>query len=69
MTTTATIRLDEELLRMAKRFRVNVSAAARAGIEDAIRRKRILREIEKMAATAVTPLEPSMTTLRRLRDG
>jgi post-segregation antitoxin (ccd killing protein) len=67
--TTATIRLDDELLKAAKRYRINVSEAARAGIQDAIRRRRMLDNIDAMAKSAVQPKEPSAVTLRRLRDG
>jgi post-segregation antitoxin (ccd killing protein) len=67
--TSTTIRLDAELLKAAKRHHVNVSAAARAGIEEAIRRHRMLKNADDLARMAVKPKEPSVVTIRRLRDG
>lgn len=65
----ATIRLDADLLKAAKRHHINVSEAARAGIQEAIRRKRMLDNLDALGKAAVKPKEPSAVTLRRLRDG
>lgn len=65
----ATIRLEESLLKEARRHGINVSQAARDGIEEAIRRQRMLEAVDYLAKIAVQPKEPSLTTLRRLRDG
>ncbi len=66
---TATIRLDEDLLKQARQLRINVSQAARDGIRAAIQRRRVLENVATLAKLAVTPKEPSSTTIRRLRDG
>jgi post-segregation antitoxin (ccd killing protein) len=68
MSTTATIRIDAELLRRARRRKVNVSQAARQGIEDAIRAHDFRENTDWLAAHEVRPVEPSGTTLRRIRD-
>ncbi len=65
----ATIRIDEALLKTARRHNINVSEAARAGIQDAIRRHRMLANVETLRKMAVKPVEPTLVTLRRLRDG
>lgn len=65
---TTTIRLDDELLKTAKKHKVNVSEAARFGIEEMIRRRRIIEASERLAKLAVKPDEPSEVTIRRLRD-
>ncbi|MEK6976314.1 MAG: type II toxin-antitoxin system CcdA family antitoxin [Candidatus Thermoplasmatota archaeon] len=66
---TTTIRLDAELLKAAKKLHINVSEAARMGIEEAIRRQRIVANIQYLASIAVKPKEPSEVTIRRHRDG
>lgn len=68
MTTTATIRVDAELLKRAKRRRINVSRAARQGIEDAIHAREFRENTAWLAAREAKPVEPSKVTLRRLRD-
>lgn len=67
--TSTTIRLDDALLKAARRHHINVSEAARAGIQEAIRRRRMLDAVDALEKVAVKPKEPSLTTLRRLRDG
>jgi post-segregation antitoxin (ccd killing protein) len=68
VSTTATIRIDAELLRKAKRRKVNVSQAARQGIEDAIRAREFRQNTDWLAAHEIEPVEPSGRTLRRVRD-
>lgn len=65
---TTTIRLDDDLLKAAKKYHINVSEAARVGIEEAIRRQRMLENGKFLASIAITPTEPSEVTIRRLRE-
>ena len=67
VTTTATIRIDADLLKRAKRRRINVSQAARQGIEDAIRAREFSENSIWLAAHEVTPMRPSKAVLRQVR--
>lgn len=68
VSTSATIRLDEALLEEARKLGVNVSEAARQGIQEAVKRARYLEILKEVRSRAVVPDEPSGVTVRRMRD-
>lgn len=68
MSTSATIRLDEALLEEARKLGVNVSEAARQGIQEAVKRARYLEVLKDVRSRSVVPDEPSSVTIRRMRD-
>lgn len=61
------LRLDEDLIREARALGINVSQAAREGIREAIRRKRMLENVDWLAAQA-SASEPAEDLVRRMRD-
>lgn len=66
---TVTIRVDSRLLHRAKRSRINLSEAARAGIEAAIRSADFHASSKWLAKHSVASDEPVETTIRRIREG
>ena len=68
VSTSATIRLDEALLDEARKLGVNVSEAARQGIQEAVKRARYLETLKEVRSRSVVPDEPSGVTIRRMRD-
>lgn len=64
-----TVRVDSRLLQRAKKNRINLSEAARAGIEAAIRSADFHANSKWLAAHSVTSDEPVETTIRRIREG
>jgi post-segregation antitoxin (ccd killing protein) len=63
------IRVDEELLRRARRHRINVSEAARQGIAQAIRRRQVQKQLEWLADHRIRGLNRRTDEIiREIRD-
>lgn len=67
----ASLRIEKELLDEAKELGLNVSEAAREGIRNAIRKKRMLDNLDWLEKNAVKPppgTPPSEVLVRQMRD-
>lgn len=62
------VRMDEESLKAAKRYRINVSQAAREGVDEAIRRRKIEARLRWLERHRFKPERPSLQIIREIRE-